>query len=183
MTGGLPPISSSWRQAPWDSRPPNLFSNRTLVVIVLMQHPLWREDGSLYYNWCWSSPEQSFSGPSPAGLMTAFYCLTFGTPLTWRTRSSYLHSPGTGWPSYTPRHWVPFSSPPPHGILPRTVNAKSKLLYDLQFTVNQFILALSPLRPTTRHFFQRNCYGNRPYVTSSLTRRWVCLLWIYSAFR
>jgi hypothetical protein len=21
-------------------------------------------------------------------------------------------SPGTGWPSYTPRHWVPFSSPP-----------------------------------------------------------------------
>jgi hypothetical protein len=21
-------------------------------------------------------------------------------------------SPGTGWPGYTPRHWVPFSSPP-----------------------------------------------------------------------
>jgi hypothetical protein len=41
----------------------------------------------------------------------------------------YLYIPGTGWPSYTPRHWVPFSSPPttrratveafyppPHGI-------------------------------------------------------------------
>jgi hypothetical protein len=32
----------------------------------------------------------------------------------------YLNSPGTGWTSYTPRHWVPFSSPPttrraPHG--------------------------------------------------------------------
>jgi hypothetical protein len=40
----------------------------------------------------------------------------------------YLHPPGTGWPSYTPRHWVLFrrllrlaglwwrySTPPPHG--------------------------------------------------------------------
>jgi hypothetical protein len=26
--------------------------------------------------------------------------------------SPYLYPPGTGWPSYTPRHWVPFSSPP-----------------------------------------------------------------------
>jgi hypothetical protein len=24
----------------------------------------------------------------------------------------YLYPPGTGWHSYTPRHWVPFSSPP-----------------------------------------------------------------------
>jgi hypothetical protein len=30
---------------------------------------------------------------------------------TWRTRSPYLYPPGTGWPSYNPRHWVPFSSP------------------------------------------------------------------------
>jgi hypothetical protein len=29
-----------------------------------------------------------------------------------RSRSPYLYSPGTGWPIYTPRHWVPFSSPP-----------------------------------------------------------------------
>jgi hypothetical protein len=26
--------------------------------------------------------------------------------------SSVFISPGTGWPSYTPRHWVPFPSPP-----------------------------------------------------------------------
>jgi hypothetical protein len=32
-TGGLPPICSSWRQAPWDSRPVILFSNWTLAVI------------------------------------------------------------------------------------------------------------------------------------------------------
>jgi hypothetical protein len=36
----------------------------------------------------------------------------FETPPTWRARSPYLHPPGTGWASYTPRHWVPFSSPP-----------------------------------------------------------------------
>jgi hypothetical protein len=32
-------------------------------------------------------------------------------PSTWRARSPYLYSPGTGWPSYTPGHWVPFLSP------------------------------------------------------------------------
>jgi hypothetical protein len=53
-----------------------------------------------------SSPAQSFSGPSPAGLMTTFYCFRFETPPTWRTRSLYLYPPGTGWPGYTPRHWV-----------------------------------------------------------------------------
>jgi hypothetical protein len=54
------------------------------------------------------SPAQSFSGQSPAGLMTIFYCLRFETPPTWRARSPYLYPPGIWWPSYTPRHWVPF---------------------------------------------------------------------------
>jgi hypothetical protein len=30
---------------------------------------------------------------------------------TWRAKSPYLYPPGTRRPSYTPRHWVPFSSP------------------------------------------------------------------------
>jgi hypothetical protein len=34
---------------------------------------------------------------------------------TWRARPKYLYPPGTGWPSYTPRHWVPFPSPPTTG--------------------------------------------------------------------
>jgi hypothetical protein len=42
---------------------------------------LWREDGSVVYNCCWSSPAQSFSGPSPVGLTTIFYCLWFETSL------------------------------------------------------------------------------------------------------
>jgi hypothetical protein len=81
------------------------------MVIVLTYHPLWREDESVVYNCCWSSPAQSFSGPSPAVPITTFYCLKFDTPLTWTARSPYLYPPGTGRPGYTPRHWVSFSSP------------------------------------------------------------------------
>jgi hypothetical protein len=58
---------------------------------------------------------QSLSGPSPAELMTTSYCLIWEYPpppsTTWRTSSLYLCLPGTGWPSYTPGYWVPFSLP------------------------------------------------------------------------
>jgi hypothetical protein len=78
----------------------------------VLPDPLSREDGSIVYNCCWASPAQSFSGPRPAGLMTTFYCLRYETPPTWRATSPYLYPPGTEWPSYTPRHWFPSSSPP-----------------------------------------------------------------------
>jgi hypothetical protein len=32
-------------------------------------------------------------------------------PSTWRPRSPYLYPLGTGWPKYTPGHWVSFPSP------------------------------------------------------------------------
>jgi hypothetical protein len=41
-----------------------------------------------------------------------FYCFWFQTPSTCRGRSPYLYPPASGWPGYTPRHCVPFSSPP-----------------------------------------------------------------------
>jgi hypothetical protein len=41
----------------------------------------WREDGSVIYNCSWPSPAQSFSCPSPVGLVTIFYCLRFETSL------------------------------------------------------------------------------------------------------
>jgi hypothetical protein len=44
ITGGLPPISSSRRQAPWGSQSDFLFCNWVLAVIVFVQHPLWGED-------------------------------------------------------------------------------------------------------------------------------------------
>jgi hypothetical protein len=53
----------------------------------------------------------------------------------------------------------------------------SELLYDWRFTANQFVLATSPWRLTTSNFiFQLNACGYSPYVTSSLTRVWVCRL-------
>jgi hypothetical protein len=79
---------------------------------VNIRRPLWREDGSVVYNCCWSSPAQSFSDSSPAELVTIFYCLKFETLPTWRARSPYLYRPGIGWPRYPPRKWVPFSLPP-----------------------------------------------------------------------
>jgi hypothetical protein len=50
-----------------------------------------------------------------------------------------------------------------------------ELLYDWRFTTNQFVLATSILRLMTV-FFQLNICGYSPYVTSSLTRGWVCNL-------
>jgi hypothetical protein len=54
-TGVLPPISSSWRQAPWDSRTEIsfFFFNLNFAVIVLMLHPLWREDRFASYENAW----------------------------------------------------------------------------------------------------------------------------------
>jgi hypothetical protein len=37
-----------------------------------------------------------------------YFTVSSETPPTWRTRLQYLYPPGTGWPSYTPGHWVPF---------------------------------------------------------------------------
>jgi hypothetical protein len=147
---------------------------------------LWREDGSVVYSCCWPSPAQSFSGPSPAERITIFYYFRFETPPTWRTRSLYLYPPGIGWPSYTPWHWVHCSSPP----TPRRVNgegvraqsqSESELLYNWLFTANQFVLAPSPLRLKATDFSQPNAFDHSPYVTSSCTRKWGCLLWICQA--
>jgi hypothetical protein len=60
-------------------------------VCLGVKHPsgviqlwVWREGGSAVYNCCWSSPAQSFSGPSLARLMTIYYCLRFETLQIWR---------------------------------------------------------------------------------------------------
>jgi hypothetical protein len=37
-----------------------------------------------------------------------YFTVSSETPQTWKARSLYLYPPGTGWPSYTPGHWVPF---------------------------------------------------------------------------
>jgi hypothetical protein len=64
------------------------------------------------------------------------------------------------------------------------IKPQSQQLHDWQFTTNQFILVSSSLRLTARDFFflQMNPCGYSPYVTSSLMRGWVCLLWTGFAF-
>jgi hypothetical protein len=53
----------------------------------------------------------------------------------------------------------------------------SELFHYWRFTANQFVLATSPLRLTTRIFiFQQNICGYSPYVSSSLTRGWICCM-------
>jgi hypothetical protein len=65
-------------------------------------------------------------------------------------------------------HWTPLRMPN---------ELESELICDWQFTVNQFVLATSPLRPTTNIFiFRLNTCGYNSYVTSSRQRGWVCHL-------
>jgi hypothetical protein len=98
----------SWNKAPiWELRPDFYYCQT--VAGLLMWGALSDERTGLSLLLLLSSPAQSFSGPSPAGLVTIFYCLRFETPPTWRTRSLYLYPPGTGWAGYTPRYGVTHS--------------------------------------------------------------------------
>jgi hypothetical protein len=53
---------------------------------------------------CNHSMVQIAQNPQP------YFTVSSETPPTWRARFPYLYPPGTGWPSYTPGHWVPFMS-------------------------------------------------------------------------
>jgi hypothetical protein len=59
---------------------------------------------------------------------------------------------------------------------PWWLESEFELLYDWRFTANHFLLAPNSLRPTTSISFQLNTCGYSSYVTSSLTRGWVCRL-------
>jgi hypothetical protein len=56
------------------------------------------------------------------------------------------------------------------------LRSDSESLYAWRFKANHFILARSPVRLTTRFFFQLNIWFSSPAVTSSLMRVWVCCL-------
>jgi hypothetical protein len=55
---------------------------------------LWRRIGFVVYNCCWPSPEQSFSGPSPVGLVTVLCCLRFEASLFVASYDSRGYSGG-----------------------------------------------------------------------------------------
>jgi hypothetical protein len=75
------PASLSWSKALiWGLRP-DLYYMCDSYGLVLVGRPLRREVGSVLCICCWPLPAQSFSGPSPLGLETIFYCLRFVTSL------------------------------------------------------------------------------------------------------
>jgi hypothetical protein len=62
--------------------------------LVFVGRPLWREDGSILCIRCRSLQAQSFSGRSPLGLATIFYCLRFETSLFVASYDSQSHGGG-----------------------------------------------------------------------------------------
>jgi hypothetical protein len=97
-----------------------------------MRHSPWREDGSVVYNCCWSSPAQSRG--------------THGHILLSQIRDSpnlegqvpYLYPhPRIRWPSFTPRHWVPFSLPPTRRVTVEVFEPVSTQIH--QLTLNDWI--------------------------------------------
>jgi hypothetical protein len=124
-----------------------LFSNWTLAVL----HSLWREDESVIYNCCWSSPSQSFSGQIPTGLMTTYYFLRFEAPPTWRVRSPYLYPPGIWWLCCTPKHWISFSTSP-------TTRRATVEVFDpgsTQENPDFYEWITCPDGPTTEHYLEQ----------------------------
>jgi hypothetical protein len=57
---------------------------------------------------CWSSPAQSFSGPSPSGLMTIFYCLRLELPQPGGSGPRICISQEQSGPVIPPGTWFPF---------------------------------------------------------------------------
>jgi hypothetical protein len=103
------------------------------------------------------------------------------TPSTWRARSPYLYLPGIGWTQlYSQALWsifVPSYESQGYGGGIRTQSQSQSY-----FTTGGLPPISSSWRQapwdTRPEFFQLNSCGNSPYAASSLTRRWVCLLWI-----
>jgi hypothetical protein len=106
------------------------------------------------------------------------YCLRFEVPPTWRVRSLYLYPPGTGWPSYTPRHWVSFSSPlMAHRATAEVFDPTSTRVSRLRVWVEVWVLCYdrrsvgqSVLEQSTTTRQLRFCFCGAP----SLTRGRVC---------
>jgi hypothetical protein len=135
-TGGLPPMGLSWRQDPLDSRQVFFFQLNTYSFSPYVTSSLTR-------GWVCRLQllAQSFSGPSLSGLMTIFYCLRLETPLNLEDQIPVFISPRNRVAQlYTPRHWVPFPSPP-------TTHRATVEVFDPASTWYLVLLCLM-LRPT-----------------------------------
>jgi hypothetical protein len=112
-----------------------------------------------------------------------YFTVSYETPPTWRSRSLYLYPPGTGWPSYTPGHWVPFCH-----LLWLTGEVlepastwgalffKLKLIYDWRSVGQSVMVSGSHLEPMARFLFSVWQLWVTWCGAPSLTRGWVCNL-------
>jgi hypothetical protein len=110
-TGGLQPISSSWRQAPWDSRPVILFQLNTCGHSPYVT-------SSLTIGWVCSlqfllalASAVIFRSESRGNHDHILLSQIRDSP-KMEARIPYLYIPGTGWPSCIRRHWVLVTLPP-----------------------------------------------------------------------
>jgi hypothetical protein len=121
-----------------------------------------------------ASPAQSFLGPSPVGLATIFYCLRLETsllsPSTTRRVTVEVFDPASIWDN---RDRV-------------RVRVRVRVTLRLAVYRQSIRLGVEPLETYVRLFSQLNTCRHSPYITSSLTRGWVChlqlLLALSSAF-
>jgi hypothetical protein len=131
---------------------------------------LWREDGSVVYKYSWLSPAQSFSGHSPVGLATIFYCLRSETSIFIASYDSQGYDGGI-----RPRHQTGWT------ILQSQSYFTTGGLPPISSSWHR-----TPWESSAEFFFQLNTCGHCPCVTSTLTRGWVCrlqlLLALVSAF-
>jgi hypothetical protein len=116
--------------------------------LAFVGRPLWQEDGSVFCICCWPLPAQSFSGPSPLGLPTVFYCLRIETSLFVASYDSQGHGGGI--------------RPRLHRD-PRSLKTKSKShceWWSVSQSVSQSVsLGIDPhLGPMTRYLFLSHSY-------------------------
>jgi hypothetical protein len=122
-----------------------------------------------------------------AAVIASVVILRSETPSTWRTRFPDLYLPGSGWPGYTPRHCVPFPSPPttlrvmvevfdPASIRGAELRVRVRVTLRLGVYRQPVRLDIKSLETREQRFFQLKPCGHSPYVTSSLTRRWASLM-------
>jgi hypothetical protein len=123
-------------------------------IYLGVKHPF-RAQGQIFLTFrqfqvCWCRAPHLTRGPvCRFGIHDHILLSQFRDSPTWRARSPYLYLPGTGWPSYTPRHWIPFPSPP-------TTRRGTVQVFETAFTwgwltVSLLLLITSPQGPLRKH--------------------------------
>jgi hypothetical protein len=104
------PASLSRNKAPICGLWPDFYYLCDSYGLDLVRRPLWGQVGSIFCNCSWSSPAQSFLGPSAVGLVTIFCCLKFETSLFFASYDSQGHGGGIRPRLHTGQHLLTYFS-------------------------------------------------------------------------